>query len=419
MNTKMSSLSLHRLTPILLMFAVLAFEMSTDIYLPSLPEMAQYFNVPDAAVQTTLSAYLLGFALLGLVAGPLSDSIGRRPVILGSMTVFAAGSIGCWFAPTMTGLIIARFSQGMGAGMTMVVSTAILKDIYDEKNFSRILSTMGMVIALSPMVAPIFGGKIADVWGWKSCFFIIALVASVIWIAIVICLRESLSPEHRVDHRSRFSGRLLLETYSRLLKHRNVLTFSLISALTYGGLWAWIVEAPFYMINVLEIKSVDYGYYAAVGPGAYIFGTFLNRRCVAFYGVEKMLACGLWLMIMGAALTLLTTIYWPRSLVALYIPFSIYAIGLAPVFANAVTKAVSVVPSQRGGASALLTTLEMGISAFCAFLVSFLSNGTLVPCATMMLASGIICAVMFATTAKNTFGKNAFESEILKNPSKG
>ena len=126
MNTKMSSLSLHRLTPILLMFAVLAFEMSTDIYLPSLPEMAQYFNVPDAAVQTTLSAYLLGFALLGLVAGPLSDSIGRRPVILGSMTVFAAGSIGCWFAPTMTGLIIARFSQGMGAGMTMVVSTVIL-----------------------------------------------------------------------------------------------------------------------------------------------------------------------------------------------------------------------------------------------------------------------------------------------------
>ncbi|MGV8948097.1 MAG: multidrug effflux MFS transporter [Candidatus Paracaedibacter sp.] len=419
MNTKMSSLSLHRLTPILLMFAVLAFEMSTDIYLPSLPEMAQYFNVPDAAVQTTLSAYLLGFALLGLVAGPLSDSIGRRPIILGSMTVFAAGSIGCWFAPTMIGLIIARFTQGIGAGMTMVVSTAILKDIYDEKNFSRILSTMGMVIALSPMVAPIFGGKIADVWGWKSCFFIIALVASVIWMAIVICLRESLSPEHRATHRTHFSARLLLETYGQLLKRREILTFSLISAITYGGLWAWIVEAPFYMINVLEIKSVDYGYYAAVGPGAYILGTVLNRRCVAFYGIEKMLFYGLWLMIMGAALTLLTTIYWPSSLVALYIPFSIYAIGLAPVFANAVTKAVSVIPSQRGGASALLNTLEMGISAFCAFLVSFLSNGTLVPCASMMLTSGILCAAMFATTAKNTSRKNTFRSETLKNSSEG
>src|SRR5476649_649095 len=122
MKTKMNSLSLHRLTPILLMFAVLAFEMSTDLYLPSLPEIAQFFSVPDAAAQTTLSAYLLGFSLLGLVAGPLSDTIGRRPVILGSMSVFALGSICCWIAPSMTSLILARFMQGIGAGMTMVVS---------------------------------------------------------------------------------------------------------------------------------------------------------------------------------------------------------------------------------------------------------------------------------------------------------
>lgn len=400
MNTKMNNLSLHRLTPVLLMFAVLAFEMSTDLYLPSLPEMGKFFKVPDAAVQNTLSGYLLGFALLGLIAGPLSDSIGRRPVILASMSIFAVGSISCWFAPTMTSLIIARFAQGIGAGMTMVVSTAILKDIYDEKNFSRILSTMGMVITLSPMVAPIFGGKIADVWGWKSCFFIIAVVATTIWIAIIVCLRESLNPEHRASQKARFSGWVLFETYGQLLKRKEIVTFALISAITYGGLWAWIVEAPFYLINELEIKSVDYGYYSAIGPGAYILGTFLNRRCVIFYGIERMLAWGLWLMILGAGLTLTATICYPSSLIALYIPFSIYAVGLAPVFANAVTKAVAVIPSQRGGASALLNSLEMGISALCAFAVSFLSNGTLVPCTLMMLASGIICAFMFLSTSK-------------------
>ena len=414
MKTKMNSLSLHRLTPILLMFAVLAFEMSTDIYISSLPEMGHFFHVPDATVQTTVGVYLLGFALLGLIAGPLSDSIGRRPVILGSMSIFALGSISCWIAPTMVSLIIARFAQGIGAGMAMVVSTAILKDIYDEKNFSRILSTMGMVIALSPMVAPIMGGKIADIWGWKSCFFTIALVASVIWIAIAVCLRESLSPEYRATHRSHFSGRLLLDTYGQLLKRREIVTFSLISGLTYGGLWAWIVEAPFYMINVLGIKSVDYGYYAAVGPGAYIFGTFLNRRCVGFYGIERMLASGLCLMILGAGLSLVATIYWPFSLVTLYIPFSIYAIGLAPVFANAVTKAVSVIPSERGGASALLNTLEMGISALCAVLVGFLSNGTLVPCTAMMLVSSILCTLMFSGITKYIS-----QSKALSMPSEG
>ena len=133
MTTKMHSLSLHRLTPILLMFAVLSFEMSTDLYVPSLPEMGSYFHVSDAAVQTTISAYLLGFALLGLLAGPLSDRLGRRPVMIGCMAVFSLGSIACWLAPSMSSLIASRFIQGLGAGMSMVVSTAILKDIYDEK----------------------------------------------------------------------------------------------------------------------------------------------------------------------------------------------------------------------------------------------------------------------------------------------
>jgi MFS transporter, DHA1 family, multidrug resistance protein len=398
----MNNLTFHRLTPILLMFAVLAFEMSTDLYLPCLPEMGRYFAVSDAAVQTTLSGYLFGFASLGLIAGPLSDNIGRRPVILACLAIFALGSIACWLSPSMTSLIAARFIQGVGAGMSMVVSTAILKDIYDEIDFSRIHSTMGIVIALSPMIAPIIGGKIASVWGWKSCFFIIALIASSIWLAIVICLRESLSPEYRAIHKHTFSGKHLLKTYGQLLKRREIVTFALISATTLGGLWAWIVEAPFYLINELGIDSVDYGYYAAVGPGAYILGTILNRRCVNFYGVERMLAIGLWLMILGAAFTLLAAIYFPSSLIALFVPFVFYCTGLAPVFANAVTKAVSVIPAERGGASALLTMFEMGISSLCAFTVSLLSNGTLVPCTIMMLASGIICAIMFMSASRLT-----------------
>lgn len=400
MKGNMIILPSHRLTPILLMFAVLAFEMSTDIYLPSLPEMGHFFQVNDAAVQTTLSGYLLGFALLGFIAGPLSDRIGRRPVTLGSLAIFAGGSIGCWFASTMGALIMARFAQGIGAGMAMVVMTAILRDIYDEKNCSRILSSVGMVVALSPMVAPIIGGKVADLWGWKSCFFIIALTGTLIWFAIGMSLKESLSPEDRLANRTHFSFRFLMTTYGHLLRRREVVAFALISAITYGGLWAWIVEAPFYMINQIGIPSVDYGYYAAVGPGAYIFGMFLNRRFVIRGGLEPLLTFGLWLMIIGASLTLIAAIYLPFSLVAIYLSFSLYCIGLAPVFANAATKAVSVIPSQRGSASAMLSTLEMAISSLCALLASFLSNGTLVPCTVMMLVSGVLCAGLFSSAVR-------------------
>ena len=397
MTTQTRGLSRHRMTPILLMFAVLAFEMSTDLYLPSLPEMGRFFKVADAAVQMTLSAYLLGFALLGFIAGPLSDSIGRRPVIMASLTIFAGGSLCCWLAPTMYSLIAARFAQGIGAGMAMVAITAIVKDIYNEKNCSRILSTIGMAVALSPMIAPIAGGKIADVWGWKSCFLIIALVSAFLWLAITFSLKESLTLQDRLAPHSSFSPKVLFETYSRLFRRRETITFALISAVTYGGLWAWIVEAPFYLMNVIGIPSTDYGYYAAVGPAAYIAGMFINRRCVIYYGIEPLLRGGLWLMVTGATLTLLAAFILPFSLRALYMCFCFYAVGLAPVFANAATRAVSVIPSQRGAASALLSTLEMGISSLCALTAGFLSNGTLVPCAAMMLASTLLCLALFYT----------------------
>ena len=390
MKSTLHTRTLHRLTPTLMMFAILAFEMSTDIYLPSLPEIGRFFHVSDTAVQMTLSGYLLGFSLLGCIAGPLSDSIGRRPVFLGSMAIFAGGSMICWLAPTMTGLIAARFFQGIGAGMAMVVITTIIKDLFDEKNCSRIFSSIGMVIALSPMIAPIIGGKMADLWGWKSCFLVIALVAVTLWAATMISLKESLNQEHQ----SRFSLGLLVQSYGQLFKRREILTFAMISALTYGGLWAWIVEAPFYMINHIGIKSVDYGYYAAIGPCAYVLGTLLNRRYVLIYGVQRLLIWGLGIMILGATAALWAAFSFPDSLIALYLTFSIYAIGLAPVFANAATKAVAVAPSQRGAASALLTTFEMSISSLCVLIVGFLSNGTPVPCMAVMFIASLLCAFM-------------------------
>jgi DHA1 family bicyclomycin/chloramphenicol resistance-like MFS transporter len=306
------------------------------------------------------------------------------------MAIFAGGSLSCWLAPTMNGLIAARFFQGIGAGMAMVVITTIIKDLFDEKNCSRILSTIGMVIALSPMVAPIVGGKMADLWGWKSCFFVIALIAVTLWGTTIASLRESLNKEHQ----TRFSFRLLIQTYGQLFKCWKILGFSLISALTFGGLWAWIVEAPFYMINHLGVKSVDYGYYAAIGPGAYVFGTLLNRRYVLVYGVMRLLIWGLGIMIIGAAAALWAAFLSSDSLAALYLAFSIYAIGLAPVFANSTTKAIAVAPSQRGAASALLTALEMGISSLCVLIAGFFSNGTMVPCVALMLGGSVLCAAM-------------------------
>lgn len=384
--------SRHRITSAVIILAVFVIEMSTDIYVPCLSEMTRFFKVDESVTLMTLSAYLFGFSLLGCLSGPLSDSYGRRLIMRSGVIIFLLGSIGCWWADSIHALIISRFFQGVGAGIIVVVTTTIVKDLFDDKNCSRILSFMGMLIALSPMIAPIFGGEIAEIWGWHANFTIIALSAIIIVLVSWIFLPESLALKHRIS----FTPKKVLHTYIDLILRPEVIGFAFISAIAYSGLWAWIAEAPFYFVDQLGIKSNHYGYYAAIGPLAYIFGNILNQRLIDRFGVNGMLRLGLWALMLGClVLLVVVSTAASYSLIAIFVAFSLYGIGLAPVFANAMTKAVNVAPHQRGAASALLNTLEMAISGFTTLLVGQTSNDTLIPPVAIMTVGAVICCSLY------------------------
>jgi DHA1 family bicyclomycin/chloramphenicol resistance-like MFS transporter len=387
----MTLLTRKRLTPVILILSILAFEMSTDLYVPCLPEMIHFFKVDEATGQLTLSAYLIGFGLLGCLSGPLSDSYGRRGIIHLGLLIFLLGSVACWLSHSMVALVASRLLQGIGAGIAIVVAMAMVKDMFDDEDCSKILSTMGMVIALSPMVAPIFGGMIAEEWGWMANFSIIAIVAIFVATIAWIFLPESLEPCQRVA----FSSKETVLTYLDLMKRPQVFGFALISGITYGGLWAWIAEAPFYMIEILGMDMTVYGYYAAIGPGAYIAGTFFNQKLVTHFGVDGMLKLGLRILLPGSIALLCIALVSPHNLILIYGAVIVYGFGLAPVFANAATKSIDVPPSVRGVASALLSTIEMGCAAISASLMGFFSTSSLIKPALVMFISSILCAVLF------------------------
>lgn len=285
-----------------------------------------------------------------------------------------------------------EFFSRWGAGIIVVVTNTIVKDLFDDKNCSRILSFMGMLIALSPMIAPIFGGEIAEIWGWHANFSIIALSAIFIVIISWIFLPESLAPKHRVS----FTPKKVLSTYIHLILRPEVIGFALISAIAYSGLWVWIAEAPFYFVDQLNIRSNQYGYYAAIGPLSYIFGNVLNQRLVDHFGINGMLRLGLCALMMGClVLFSVVTTAASHSPFAIYTAFSLYGIGLAPVFANAMTKAINVAPHQRGAASALLNTVEMAVSGFSTLIVGQISNDTLIPPVTIMTIGAVICCSLY------------------------
>jgi len=379
--------STQRLVPLLLILATFVFEMSTDIYIPCLPEMTRHFGVEDSVLQMTLSSYLLGYALLGCLSGPLSDSLGRRAIFLSGAAIFLIGSLGCWFSFSVLFLIISRFIQGTGVGICVVITNAIIKDSFDEKNCSRILSTIWMIIAISPMIAPIYGAAIGAAYGWHANFTLVATCASIVAIVMTACLPETLPPEQR----SVFQSKEIIKTYLILLTRLRIIGYALISALVFGGLWTWLTVAPFYIINELGIKSTDYGYYSAIGPFAFIIGTIFNQRLVGRLGVDVMLRWGLLTTIIGAFLLVMVALIFPYSIFMIYGALAIYGAGMAPVFSSAVTKALDVPPHQRGAAAALLNTIELAMASLSAFVVSLFSNTTLLPATLIMLGCIVGC----------------------------
>lgn len=378
--------------PIILVLMTLVAEMSTDIYIPCLPEMGHYFGVAQHTVVLTISSYLLGFSLAGSLAGPFSDSFGRRPLFLSGSFIFTLASIGCVLGDSAGWLIVIRVIQGTGAGIAYVTSNAIIKDVYNDKMSSKIFSFMGMMVTMSPMVAPILGGIITSYWGWKANFYII-LIGALIGSAVhFFHVPESLKPELR---QKKLSYRKILNSYKVLLKRPRVIGFSLISGVTYGGLWAWIAEAPFYFINVVGIDPKNYGYYSAAGPAAYIVGTIINQIGVGALGTIRMLEYGLFATAFGSLLLFLVMYVQEVHLIGIYSTFSIYGIGMALVFANSAALAVDVEPRYRGTASSILSTVEMSFAAISCYLISLVSNNDLRPATFAMFMCSLVCVYLF------------------------
>lgn len=389
----MTSLSQKKLIilPTILVLATIVFEMSSDLYLPNLPEMSVFYGVMDHIIVLTISVYMLGFSLMGLVGGALSDNLGRKPIFMLGVIIFVFGSIGCHIAPTIDFLIVSRLIQGMGAGISYVISTAMIKDIFPDHLCSRLFSLMGTAIALSPTIAPIVGSKISALWGWQVNFTIILWAAILTLIVCYLGLFETLDKAKRQP----VNLKRTLAAYVELFSSRHVCGYALISGMTYGSLWAWIALAPFYFIETLGITAEAYGYYATIGPISYMIGAFINQSLVTRFGISRMLTLGLIVLSTGSFCLNLISFTNTFNLWGLVFGLVLFCSGLAPVFSNAATRSLDVPPTQRGTASAVLGLIEMVLAAAYAYIASWFNDGTMRPATVMMALSSILCIVLY------------------------
>ncbi|WP_458694741.1 Bcr/CflA family efflux MFS transporter [Wolbachia endosymbiont (group B) of Apotomis turbidana] len=363
--------------------------MATDLYSVALPSIANYFKVKGNIAQLTISLNLLGVAISGLIYGPLSDYYGRRLIMLIGMTIFTLASIVCCIADNIILLILIRFIQGAGAGVAGVVGYAAIRDMYSGSEYSRVISKLNMVVALSPGIAPVVGSYIiSHGYSWKFLFFIISLAAIIMLIFIYLKLQETLTV-----NKSKASINIFKQ-YISIFRNYRFLGFSAIHGLTFMWLWAYIANYPF-IFESMGIEVQYFGYLISIIVIFYVIGTLINRRYVPKIGVSKMLIIGLVLPIISDGL--LVYFYFMNKLnvlilQVLWIPSNI---GLALVISNNVTSALETVKSIGLG-SAVLSFCNMMFGAVGIYIVGkFFSYGIL-PNLLLTVVCSIIAILIYS-----------------------
>lgn len=366
--------------------------MALNILTPAIPGLVATFGTDASAVQLTLSLYLLGLAASQLVMGPLSDRFGRRPVVLGGLTLAMVSSLAALAATSIEALIVARVVQAIGASTGVVVGRAIIRDLYDRDRAAAMIGWVTTATVVAPMLAPMIGGFLDTALGWEAIFAFVALVSAATLIGAVVALPETQS--------AAMSGGLVrFLTEARLLiATRQFVGYALCVAANSAMFFVYIGGAPHVVVTIMGQSSAVYGVWFALASLGYMTGNFIAAQRSAVVGVDRMIWWGTLIALAAAGIETALVLAWPHGGPAIiFVPQIIISVGSGFLMPNALAGAVSVRPQAAGTASGFTGFLQMGLGALSAQLVSHLIDGasTALPMVLVMLAFGLAGAAAF------------------------
>lgn len=358
-----------------------------DTYLPSFPAIASAFSVSALEVQQTLSVYLLSFAVMTLIHGTLSDSFGRRPVIIAGLFIFSLASVGCALAQDFSQLLLFRGLQGLSAGVGMVVGRAIIRDSFEGHEAQRLMSLVTMIFGLAPAIAPVIGGWLQSAFGWASVFLFLALYGALLLAACIWRLPETLPPSARQP----FAVRPLAKNYANLASSPRLLLLSLAIALNFCGFFVYIVSAPALIYNLLGLNEHQFAWLFVPGIAGVMLGAFLSGRLAGKVSPQRTVKIGYIIMFCSAAFNLIYSGLFEPALPWTVLPVMCYTVGMALAMPSVTLIALDLFPHNRGLTSSLLGFTHSFLIAIVAGVVSpLLSHAdiTLALGMTGLLASG-------------------------------
>ena len=339
---------------------------SIDTYLPSFPAIAGDFSITALQLQQTLSAYLLPFAFMTLFHGTLSDSCGRRPVILVSLVCFALGSVGCALAQSYEQLLLFRGVQGLSAGAGMVVGRAIIRDSFEGHAAQRLMSMVTMIFGLAPAIAPVIGGLLQSWFGWRAVFVFLALFGAALYLLCHLRLPETLPPSSRQP----FAVVPLFRNYVKLAGSLRLFLLSSAVALNFCGFFLYIASAPALIYGLLGLGENQFAWLFVPGIAGVMLGAFLSGRLAGKASPQRTVKIAYGMMFSAAALNLAYSGFFEPALPWTVLPVMLYSMGMALAMPSVTLLALDLFPHNRGMAASLQGFEQSFLSGIVAGFVS-------------------------------------------------
>lgn len=346
---------------------------TTDIYLPALPELTRALHATMGQGQVTLAAYFSGLGAGQLFYGPWSDRIGRRPTMLTGALVYLVASIACAIATSIGQMIAWRFLQAIGACSGVVIATAVVRDRFDRQESARMYSMILTLRSAGPLIAPLIGGAIVTWVGWRAIFWVITAFGASLAAAVYFGLEESRTQAVAVRARSESP----VAAYLGALGNRSVLGYLVTSGLNFSCIFIWIAVAPYLIINVYGVPPLYFGWIFGINAAGLMIAPQVNRRLLRSYSSDRILPWGALAAVAAAGLLLLDTLTGLGGRLGLLLPLFMVISTVGFVSTNAMAGGLAADPSRAGTVSALFGASQFAVAGFMTSLAAALGHPAL------------------------------------------
>jgi DHA1 family bicyclomycin/chloramphenicol resistance-like MFS transporter len=361
---------------------------SIDTFFPSFHAISADFGLSKWAVQQTMTVYMLPLSLMSLVQGPLSDALGRRPVILAGLIVYTLASIGCTFAPNFGSLLAFRAVQGLSAGVGMIVGRAVIRDLYEGAQAQKLLSLVTMLFAFAPAVAPVIGGWIHVALGWHAVFGFMTLFGTALGVTAYTLLPETHPPEKR----PLLHVKVLARTAWSVIQHREFLLLALAMGANFAALMSFVGAAPAVVIDHWHLSETEFANLFIPVIGGLVVSAFISGRVAGRITYAQQSHFGFLVSLSGTGLMTLLCAFWSPPVILQQMLIAVIAFGAQLAGPSLSLRMLDLFPRARGSAASVQSCVSIAMSAFVFGVLSPLLSGSML---TLSIGSCVSVGIAF------------------------